>query len=339
MDNTNQATETTNPTPSTFAVIDGGLSGPTESAIKAASEKEIPTEARAKDLFNMVETMQSLKTFAHDIADQRKKVLGEEAEISAILEERLEDISMETLKTLSDARIEELFTGPDGRAIQLATNDTDPRTEAEFKRAFLVFMKESSEALQQIDEQTAKLELEIEASREEVNELMKNFGSYNNYIRQTLQQRLATLPEGPERDNCINIQAAMEDAYDLNRIYDTVSKLDRANIIDDFKSQTRSVRLYEKYKKHLTTMGITTDLTDFNNLEQHLDEKYHALSNLFLFSVIKLFAYKKEVTRYDGVFISQLSVNIRDLMGKTQNDPANTERFKVSIQRVLDLFL
>jgi hypothetical protein len=53
-----------------------------------------------------------------------------------------------------------------------------------------------------------------------------------------------------------------------------------------------------------------------------------------------MYAYKKDATaNIDGVFLSQLAVNLKSLYSDAFGDVEKKETFKAGIRRVLDLFI
>jgi hypothetical protein len=309
-------------------------------AVKPGStEAEI---ARVKHLFGLNNMLDSVKKLNEQMKERQLHFLGDDESKIDHFTSILESKTIEEIKNASDEEIMDLFKTEDGGTIELVLDINNPEESFKFRRDFLIFMKESIDAQKVIDEETAKIEKEIAESREELNKLIEQFGDFETYIEETMAKRLE-VATGKERERLLIVKQAYEEAENLNEIYEHYKNkgtLMIINTIEDLKSISRANRVYEKYKKQLIKLNIKTDLTDFDNLELKLDEKYHPYANVFLFAVIKYIAYKKDVSvNKDGVFLARLGENVRKLFADSFKDEAKKEKFKASISKVLDLFI
>ena len=288
----------------------------------------------ATKLFNNVDQINVVKKLRKEMNKQRTGVLGEEQ--SNRLSEKIAHLTPEDLKKMTDEEINELYKFEDGE-IEVTLDFKDKSKETEFKRDYLIYLRETDIALKQIDEELDKLEAEMKEEEAKIKSLLSEFGDLSTFMRAKLQEEYDS-SEGERKEKIGKVIEAFDDSYTLNRVYDYYTKYSTSNTIDDY--YRRADQVFNKFMKAIKKVGLKTDLTSFNNLEiNFLDEKYHKYPNLFLFSVIKMFSYKRDtITREDGVFLSQLAVNLKSLYADSFKDSEKKELFKQSISKVLDLF-
>lgn len=288
----------------------------------------------ATKLFNNVDQINVVKKLREEMNKQRTGVLGEDTVKK--LSERISNLTPDDLKKMDEEEINNLYKFEDGE-IEVALEFKDKNKEIEFKRDYLVYLRETDIALKQIDEELDKLETEIKEEEDKIKSLLSEFGDLSTFMRAKLQEEYDS-SEGERKEKIGKVIEAFDDSYTLNRVYEYCTNYSTGNTIDDY--YRRSDQVFNKFMKAIKKVGLKTDLTSFNNLElKFLDEKYHKYPNLFLFSVIKMFSYKRDtITREDGVFLSQLAVNLKSLYADSFKDPEKKDLFIKSISRVLDLF-
>lgn len=266
---------------------------------------------------------------------QRIDMVGDE-NIAAKLSSMVANLEPQQIRELSDEAVNEIYKDENGE-IEFAVKMDKTRT-AEFKRDFLVFLRESDIADETFEKELVILEEAIKENNEELQMLLKDFGDLSAFMRTKLQKEFEAA-NGDRKEKLTKIIEAFDDAYTLNRVYDHYKEFGTRNTISD--SHHRALDVYNRYMKVISKINFKTDLTSFNNLEKNfLEEKYHAESNLFLFAVIKMIGYKKDASAdIEGVFLSQLAVNVKALYTDSFASEEKKEQFKASIRRVLDLFL
>ena len=288
----------------------------------------------ATKLFNNVDQINVVKKLREEMNKQRTGVLGEDTVKK--LSERISNLTPEDLKKMDEEEINNLYKFEDGE-IEVALEFKDKNKEIEFKRDYLVYLRETDIALKQIDGELDKLEAEIKEEEDKIKSLLSEFGDLSTFMRSKLQEEYDS-SDGERKEKIGKVIEAFDDSYTLNRVYEYYTKYSTSNTIDDY--YRRAEQVFNKFMKAIKKVGLKTDLTSFNNLElKFLDEKYHKYPNLFLFSVIKMFSYKRDtITREDGVFLSQLAVNLKSLYADSFKDPEKKQLFINSISKVLDLF-
>ena len=303
--------------------------------VQEGTQGDINVE-KATQIFGALDNISAIKTMREGMRQQRIDMVGDE-NIAAKLSSMVANLTPEQVKELSDEAVNEIYTTEEGE-IEFAVKMDKTRT-AEFKRDFLVFLRESDIADETFEKELVVLEEAIKENNEDLQMLLKDFGDLSAFMRTKLQKEYEAAAEGERKEKLTKIIDAFDDAYTLNRVYDHYKEFGTRNTISD--SHHRALDVYNRYMKVISKINFKTDLTSFNNLEKNfLEEKYHAESNLFLFAVIKMIGYKKDATAdIEGVFLSQLAVNVKALYTDSFANEEKKELFKSSIRRVLDLFL
>lgn len=297
--------------------------------------KEIPVE-RVTQLFNTRDRVKTITNLQSELHERRRLIVPND-DISKQIESRISALSPDEIRELPDAAIAEIYN-LDGEEVQFSLDLESKAQEIEFRRDFLAFLKESSMIHDQIDSQMDELNEELEKGQAELAKVLADFGDISEFMRSKLVEEMESAT-GERKEKVTEMLKAFDDSGELTRVVSHYEKFGTRNTIEDYLK--RSEVVYAKYIKVLKELDVKTDLTNFNNLEEKfLEEKYQTYPNLFLFSVIKQYAYKKGNvnTAVDGVFLSQLSVNIQSLFADSFATPEKKEKFLDGIRKTLDLF-
>lgn len=308
----------------------------TETATVAADTEEFDID-KARQLFGLSEGIKAVSKLKTDINSRKLSVIKEE-DFLAEIENRLQTVTTDELKVVP-ADIINTFFIHNGGQYNFEIDFESPEKEIAFKRDYLVYLKESRNAIQEIDKQMEEMTTELSAHQDEFNKMTAAFGGIDNYIESEMRSRYAK-SEGAEKERMAKVIESFENAVNFNNVYEHFKTQNTANVIKDMNS-SRIHDIYKRYRKVIQLLNITTDVADFDGLEEkYLPKEYHVHPNLFLFAIIKMYAYKKDyVTKStDGVFLAQLNVNLRRLYND-QLDEAKKEEMVNSICRVLDLFI
>lgn len=138
---------------------------------------------------------------------------------------------------------------------------------------------------------------------------------------------------------------AMHSIKSLSFITDRIYKYGEQeieSIMVSFLDKSKSDYLFNKYKAKIKQLKIA-ELKDihltFINIEVNcLDEKYHALNNLFLFVVMRFIAYCDLSHKNEVMYVNRILILMNKLLG---NRLATSEReqFISTIEHILDKFL
>ncbi|MNP45811.1 hypothetical protein D3C76_1397630 [compost metagenome] len=148
-----------------------------------------------------------------------------------------------------------------------------------------------------------------------------------------------------EKDRIRVMIEARRNATYLDNLIEHYQSFSVANTMNEYKRQSQGTRVFDKYLKNAKSLGITSDITRLTGIERHLPEKYAKYEDLFLFTVVKYIAYKKDLRKsIDGMFLHTLLTNISTLILKfdTNADEQTQQKskdLKVAITRVLDIFI
>ena len=252
--------------------------------------------------------------------------------------ESIKGFTPDEIKRLPDEYIKNIFmVGED--EINIEAEFKNEKCKIEFMRDFLVFKKTSSDSIDSIDKAMEKLEIELKKDEEELDKTITDFSDVQTVIRGHLVNSINTASMEIVKNRYINALKYFDDALTLNIIFDHYKNQNTKNTIDDFR--LRAGGIYKKFIKACKVLGIKSEIVVFSDLEVlFLPEKYHIYPNLFLFSIIKYFAYKKDDVdkKTDGVFLTQLIVNVQNLFVNKFKNADDRKLFIDSIMKVLDLF-
>lgn len=292
------------------------------------------TPEKAAQLFSAFEGVKTISKIREEMVANKTKVVGDE-EVADKLSAMIAGLTPNAIRELSKEAIEEIYNLDGEGTIELDLSLT-PEKEIEFKRDFLVYLRESDLTNELFETQMKELEEVIQKEQEELNKFLGEFGDLSTFMRQNLQKEY-DVAEGEKKERLAGVIAAYDEAYTLDRIVDHYKEYGAGTLVTDYKH--RSLDIFTRYMNNVKKIDFSTDLTKFNNIEPtFLPEKYHQYPNLFLFAVIKMYYYKKNPTKQsDGVFLSQLAVNLKSLFADTFAAEEKKELFVNSIQRVLDV--
>lgn len=307
--------------------------------LNVENEKKDVTLDDAIKILNAKSKIQDMIAVEKNIKEQQLKVIKDE-EIVDKLQDKIKDMHVEMIKNLSADKIKEIYT-IDGNELDLdmVFKTDDQRTN--FLKDYLIYLKESSQALAEIDKATIQLDNEMKEYDKELEQIISEFGDINKCIKTKLEKDIADAPDEIVKNKRIKMLQNYNDGFELNNIYKLYASLNIKNTIKDYFSKDTSAALYGKYLSVVKKLNIRTDITLFDNLEiKFLPEKYHKYPNLFLFSIIRYAAYRKDVANKheDGVFLAQLMINIKYLFSDGFSSADDKSAFISNIEKTLDLF-
>ena len=293
----------------------------------------------AMKVFNLQSQIQDMKDIKANIKAQQATVVSNEETLDA-LNTAIAGISIGTLKNMSSDKIDALYV-VDGKELEIAIPDVEKARENEFKKDYLIYLKESAKAMEEIDKSLDSIESEMTNSESELKAIIAQFGDITSCIRAKLQEDYDNADTDEKKARFGTIIDSFDNAYSLDRLYNHYKGFKPANTLRDYKDDDRSLGLYSQFMVVVKKLGIRTDLTGFDGLEvKYLPEKYHQYPNLFLYLVIKYFAYRKDkVTKTDdGIFLTQFIVNLKNLFADRFTTPEQKETFINNIEKILDLY-
>lgn len=297
-------------------------------------------------LIDLATTKKQIEAIQGQKERAEKMMGGFTDEYGSLINKLLEKgMTVQKIKGLKDEDINNLFIREDGTEIPINVPVERQDRLMAFKRDFLEMLLNNKVYFDKIDEQVKEMDKMIAEYNEEVRNLFaETNGDAVSLVRKTLEEQKATATG--EHLKAINqVLETIDDGLDLNRLYDTYKDLDPRNTINDFLR--RGVEYSEQYQRNCKNNGVAADYSRFDLLEVQFleEEKYHKYRNFFIFLVVKMYARKKNFTRLDSIFLTQLVANLQILLydhkrGSNLSDEqlVNRERLIAGIKRVLDLF-
>lgn len=295
-------------------------------------ENNLEVLAKTAQLLDNIKTGKEMK---EKTRNQLKSVIKEEEfldKINAAVEGKTED----EINKLSLEELNEMLCITDEHDT-MGIKFESVEEEINFKKGFLVYCATTLEHNKKIDAAMDQYEKDLQEFNVEFDELMKSTNDMSGFLIAELEKNLANATDETQKAKIVTSIAAIEDSFELERIYNTFKDLKPNNTLNDYFN--RSEEVYKKYQSVIKPLNISTDITKLAGLEKAiLPEKYHVYQNLFLFLVIKHYAYKSSIVKAnDGVFLTQLLVNVKGLL--LGNLPeAKKEKLIANVTRVLDLF-
>lgn len=299
---------------------------------------------------NLLSQTNLLESAKDDIENAKITIL-ENKEDCAILDGKVSNLTVDDLKNLTDEEIEKIFTKEDGSTINLQKIYEDDLPSV--RREFLKFCVEGEDILTDLDKEIKELNKKINLTNEEIDRISNI--DFVKHMKDDMQKRLeefmsidtTNMTDKDKRNLSQRIadykksMDVIEDTVLLNNIYDNYKKIGTESTLRDYHNKDNSLRFYKKYKNFSKFYGIQTDLTRFGDLEKKfLSEKYHKYPNLFLFLVIKYYAYKPTYSfeKFNSVWLVQFNLNIYKLF-MNQLDEETKKSLLSNIEKVLDLFI
>lgn len=291
----------------------------------------------------------SMKAQVNDMAKLCDNIRGKQDiymenpdEDAAIVDERLAQYTVDQIKAMSDDELDKMFITDDGREINLIPPDTDVDMH-KFKRNYAIYRKDSNEALKNLDEEIEKFQKEMEESEEEIAQILNQFNDMDEFIRDQLHKKIEAATDPKKVELYESLLQAMDYAFSLDNVVEFYSNdYRRRMVIPNYKDDKRSMGLFRRYKKVVEEVGFRTDLTKYVKLEKKfLPEKYHERDNLFLFAIINMASTwaKCDDNRMNGLFLTQFSVNLKNMIYDKFADKDARQKFIDNICKVLDIFI
>lgn len=293
---------------------------------------------KAFEFFNMRFRMNDIKRISDDINEKTKTVIDDDDELTFFDEIAMKFEDGEIAK-LSDDEIDEIYNN-NGNPIELAFEFKNPEDTKAFKRDFLEFRRQSIITTRMLEEETEKMNKMFEESQAEIDEIIRTYGNMDNLIRNTLEKRLEEANTEERKELIRKLIRNFDYAFSLDNIKDFINSYKGKSIISYYRDDKQSRYIYRRYRKVCDSYKIKTDLSKFGGLEEHfIGKEYNNRPNIFLFTIIyyiSTFA-NKEVDRTIGLFLTQLSINLKNLIYNKFEEETTKETFVNNIKTVIEM--
>lgn len=284
--------------------------------------------------------LRSLKQ-QHQVQESNMRSVVDEFDIVLEKVSHLSDLEVEAL---TDEQVNEIYTNHEGEEIKLnVKKNITPEQLIAFKKDFISFIRNTAKVHKEIDEASEQLQKDIAEINAETRDIYNSTqGNIATYVRGLLQKEYDSIDDETRKESIKLILDAFDDANHLTRVKAAFEGLNMVNTINDFLRNYEQIAT--KFHKNCKTVGIAVDLSSFTNFEaRFLEEKYHKYPNLFIFLIVKWFAKKKDLNKVDGVFLTQLASELRQLylnIGNpeiTEDEKVRFDNLKNAARSLLDL--
>lgn len=312
--------------------------------------KLIPEYKQTKELTEYVELT---KTHNQINAIQRQKDSMMEVlrNISGNFDQIIEqlkdqNVTEKEIAKFTEEEINKLFTDENGEVTQLSTTFETAAQELQFKRDYLSMLVENAARFDEIDKALEEMKKSTDDYNEEVRQLhLKTNGDVIEMVRNELANAVANDAEQAYIDGVTDLIRTIDDAHILEDIYNYYKEQGVDKLASDFFR--RQDEVYDRFVKNCKRNELVVNFKSFVDLEYRaLDEKYHDLSGLFAFAVVRWYSYKKTFNRLESVWLVQHNANLNLFMQYhtrpielTEQQVEKLNNLKAGISKVLDLVL
>lgn len=241
------------------------------------------------------------------------------------------------------AKINEFFTNDEtGLVLELRNNPNTKSEfdELEFKRAMLIYFKQTDYYAKKLDEEVEKMNIEMEEANKELKEalnpLKDNILAYAEYLK-SKSEILDTDDVKTIRIKKANAEKAeaIKNGYTLQNLIDLVEK--NPSIIDnslkDFHKDTKVMEIGERYGRKINSQKIGFNLFSLLSDDIHDSLEYHVLpqgdypeglEGFTVFFIIRSMAMGL-TTNKDKIFHASVNISLTRLMeGSLDEEVAET---------------
>lgn len=252
-------------------------------------------EARKNSLYAEIDKQKE------KVASIQKFIDGPEEE-AEFIEEKLREVkTVEELQARikTEAGLNYFFTNPETGELLGVSDAIEEKKKDEFRRSYLVFLKNNQIAMDGIDAELEKYNQAIDEFDADIKDVMAvmadNVLAYTEYLRQSIPE------DHPNYNKVMRTAKYIDSAYDMtvfNEILDRYPSIIK-HTVEDFHSERRTKEIGSRYFKKLASARITSSLIGFVSDDPADSYEYKALlpdqyqrgmENLFVFSLIRFFA-------------------------------------------------
>lgn len=252
-------------------------------------------EARKNSLYAEIDKQKE------KVASIQKFIDGPEEE-AEFIEEKLREVkTIEELQARikTEAGLNYFFTNPETGELLGVSDVIEEKKKDEFRRSYLVFLKNNQIAMDGIDAELEKYNQAIDEFDADIKDVMAvmadNVLAYTEYLRQSIPE------DHPNYNKVMRTAKYIDSAYDMtvfNEILDRYPSIIK-HTVEDFHSERRTKEIGSRYFKKLASAHITSSLIGFVSDDPADSYEYKALlpdqyqrgmENLFVFSLIRFFA-------------------------------------------------
>lgn len=291
-------------------------------------------------LLSLKSKVNDINSIMENLNEKQAELISEDADFDFI-DERLETLTEEEINNMNGEQLDAVLTDENGTLLEFTVDfGNDTKALYQFKKEFLIMRKQSLDAFKKFDEELTKINAEIAESQEEFDKLVNEFGNVSNLIRSTLIKRLENADTEEQKELFEKMLVSFDNGLALENIKSYCKSYKGRNILWDHKDDKQATYIYRRYLKVIKNLNIKTDLTKFNFLEKRfLTEEYQERDNIFVFAIIHYISswHNKSYTKADGLFLTQFTINLKNLFYNKFDSEADKETFINNIHDVIKI--
>lgn len=270
-----------------------------------------------------------LESFRESL-DKSRMELFQTEEKKATIESILSRYTSDEIESMDYETILKTFVDSDG----------EPLFQTGLTKEFVVdlirYLKLSDETFKKIDDEFVGYEEAMETFNKEIDDLVKEMGSFNKTFMHTLSEQLddETITQ-ERRTNVVEMIKGIGDASTLEPLFQLYEKIGTDNTLKELKTDFKRMDVLKSYVKVCQTAKITPNLMKMGLLENKLFGEAHTYDkNLFVFIVARYIKYlgKEKVNNpRNRMFIIQLTSFMREFYLPEDNQQVVSDRIELDL--------
>lgn len=206
----------------------------------------------------------------------------------------------------------------------------------EMARDFCKYIITSEESFKNLDEEFAKVDDYLTEFHTEMDNLIKEYGSFNKAITSTLNKQISddTLPtEVVER--CKEMQDGIDNAKTLKVLIDLYDKIKPQNTVDELLNDYKRTEVIRAFKRLCKKYKIEESITRLGGLDKKiLPEEEVKYDNLFIYTIVRYLKYQGDKIKspFNLGFLTQITNYLKEIfLGE------ECEQYKVDLEEINEL--
>lgn len=329
---------------------------PAKETLKDQMDKMSPEEKiNALSGYTNLISMQARKNSLYSEIDHQNQKVNEfkkhvaHGEDSDFIEDKLRECkTVEELQARIKTKegLDYFYTDPETGDVLETTDDIKESERENFRKAYLVFLKNNQIAMDGIDEELRKYDEAIAEFDEDIRDVMAvmadNVLTYTDYLKNSVPK------DHPNYKRMMKTVKYIESGYDMSVFSEVLDKYPSVikHTLEDFRSDKRTKEIGSRYFKKLASSKVTSSLIGFVSDDPHDSYEYKALlpnqyksgmENLFVFSLIRFFSMESWTDTDIKKCHASLIVALKKLTSPNINDDLK-DKMRSSIAAYLQKF-
>ena len=250
------------------------------------------------------------------------------------------DKNKEIFQSLPAEEIENIFKDENGEDIELDIEFSNPEKVLQFKRDYAELLWSSATTLNALDEEIENYNKAIEEYKEDIDKVYAEFsGSTDAYYVNLKKLYDEAADDDPKKETYRKMLDSFEVFPVLDRFYDELSSLPHPeNAYKDAKHEHLFVKVYGKYRKIISNLGLKSNLASYKDFEgKFIGEDYQQYGDLFLFLIMRSVTYIRNPQKItDGLFLARFAIMLQDLYKGTISEDEKEHLINIA-KKFIDL--